>query len=197
MMLRKRIARLSLTTIVGLVVLPATIGAQDTLRVISGEVTVVCPLTIGGSFEATTKVVAGEVGISPPNAQSVKGDFSVDLRTLDTGIPLRNRHLRQNYLEVERGPAFAAARLQDIRVERLSGKTTFRGTLTLHGERKEVSGTAEIAPNGPGYLLEASFPVRISEFRIPDPTYLGVGVKDEVVVRVKLHAAPATAVAQK
>jgi len=33
----------------------------------------------------------------------------------------------------------------------------------------------------------------VSEFGIPEPTYLGVGVKDEVVVRVNMNASPAPA----
>lgn len=196
-MLTKRILRMCVTAIVGLVVLPTTVGANGNLKVTSGEVSVLCPLTIGGDFEATTKSVSGDVAITPNDAQSVKGEVSVDLRSLDTGISLRNRHLRSNYLEVEKGPTFAAARLRDIRVEKLAGKTTFRGMLTLHGESRPVSGTANIEPNGGGYRVVATFPVRISDFRIPEPTYLGVGVKDEVVVRVNLSAAPATTVASK
>ena len=38
--------------------------------------------------------------------------FSVDLRTLDTGIGLRNAHLRDNYLEVSRGPDVRDRRAQ-------------------------------------------------------------------------------------
>jgi polyisoprenoid-binding protein YceI len=192
-MSRKRIVGTCVTAIISLVWLSAPVGADDPLRVTTGEVSVLCPLTIGGDFEAKTKSLSGDVAVASP--QSVKGELIVDLRTLDTGISLRNRHLRSNYLEVEKGPTFSAARLRDIRVERLEGKTTFRGTLTLHGESREVSGTANIVPNGGSYRLEASFPVRISEFKIPEPTYLGVGVKDEVVVRVNLSAAPATTVA--
>jgi polyisoprenoid-binding protein YceI len=92
---------------------------------------------------------------------------------------------------VEKGPEYARARLKNIRVDKLSGKTPFRAVLTLHGQTKEITGTADIKPEGDGYRLNASFPVRVSEFGIPEPTYLGVGVKDEVVVRVNLNAAPA------
>ena len=179
---------------VGLVALSATVGANGNLRVTSGEVSVLCPLTIGGSFDATTKKVSGDVAIAPDDAQSVKGELSVDLRSLETGITLRNRHLRSNYLEVEKGPTYSVARLRDIRVEKQSGKTTFKGMLTLHGETRPVSGTANIVPDGGSYRVEATFPVRISEFKIPEPTYLGVGVSDEITVRVNLSAAPATTV---
>lgn len=180
-----------------------TVGADEPMRVTNAAVSVLCPLTVGGSFEATTKSVSGEV-VAPSdtqvvagNTQLVKGELAVDLRTLETGISLRDKHMRSNYLEVERGAEFAHAKLKDIRVERLAGKTTFRGMLTLHGQQKEVNGTAEINPKGDAYHLVATFPVRVSDFSIPEPTYLGVGVKDEIQVRVTFTTAPATTVAHK
>jgi polyisoprenoid-binding protein YceI len=121
----------------------------------------------------------------------LQGELTVDLQKLQTGIGLRDRHMKENYLEVKRGEEFAAARLQDIKVDALDGKTSFRGVLMLHGERREVTGSATIKPNGDGYRVEATFPVSISQFEIPDPKYLGVGVKDQVQVRVNFTVAPA------
>ena len=42
------------------------------------------------------------------------GNLTVDLRTLDTGIGLRNDHLRDHYLEVDKGPGFDKAILSEI-----------------------------------------------------------------------------------
>jgi polyisoprenoid-binding protein YceI len=170
--------------------LSATAQAQGTLRVIGGQIAVVCPLTVGGSFEAKTKNLTGDLAVDESNPQAVKGTIAVDLLSLETGIGLRDKHLKSNYLEVDKGPQYSEARLHDIRVDRLEGKTPFRGVLTLHGQQKEVTGTAQIRPEGGGYRMEATFPVKIADFQIPDPTYLGVGVADEVVVRVNLNAAP-------
>jgi polyisoprenoid-binding protein YceI len=194
----KRIIATCTTVLATLFLLPVAMRAQDatdsgqtTLRVMSAQVSVLCPLTIGGSFEAKTKALSGQVGTAPDTSQPLGGDLAVDLQTLETGIGLRDDHLRKKYLEVERGPAYTHAHLKNIRVEKLAGKTPFRAVLTLHGQTKEITGTADIKPEGDGYRLNASFPVRVSEFGIPEPTYLGVGVKDEVVVRVNLNAAPA------
>ena len=196
-MASKRIMSTCTTALVGLFLLPLPTRAQDAdgaqtkLRVMNAQVSVLCPLTIGGSFEARTKALSGQVGMAPDTSQPLDGDLAVDLQTLETGIGLRDEHLRKKYLEVERGPTYAQAHLRNIRVEKLAGKTPFRAVLMLHGQTKEVTGTADIKPEGDGYRLNASFPVRVSEFGIPEPTYLGVGVKDEVTVRVNLNAAPA------
>ena len=67
----------------------------------AGDVRVICPMTIGGSFDAKTTALSGAVTASGSGSAALDGSLAVDLRTLDTGISLRNEHLRENYLEVD------------------------------------------------------------------------------------------------
>jgi len=173
------------------VLVPAAARADEALRVTSAEVTVTCPLTIGGSFEAKTTAMSGSV--TPDAGGAVKGTFAVELMKLETGISLRDRHLRNNYLEVQKGADFAVAKFDNIKIQKLSGKTTFTGTLTLHGQQQNISGTADLQQDGKSYKVDANFPLKISAFQIPEPTYLGVGVSDEITIHVVLTAAPAAA----
>jgi polyisoprenoid-binding protein YceI len=165
--------------------------AEDTYRVSGGEVIVVCPLTVGGSFEARTKNVSGEVAAAPSGAGTVQGVVKVDLQTLETGIGLRDRHMRENYLEVKKGPEFAVATIEGITIDKKEGKTSFNGTLLLHGQRKAITGTAELKQQDGRIRVQARFPLRVSEFAIPQPSYLGVGVRDEIQVKVTMTAEPA------
>jgi hypothetical protein len=121
----------------------------------------------------------------------------VDLGTLETGIALRDRHLHEEYLEVSRGEGFAEAVLSDVQLgdadadaDTVSGRTSFKGTLLLHGQQREIRGQAEVRRAGTSVRVEARFPVVISAFGIPAPRYLGVGVRDEVQVSVTLVAEP-------
>jgi polyisoprenoid-binding protein YceI len=164
-------------------------------RVAGAEVTIVCPLTVGGSFEAKTKDVRGEVVTRADQPGAIEGALHVNLQSLETGINVRDRHMRENYLEVQKGPDFATATLEQIRVERLQGTTTLKGVLSLHGQKREISGTAEIKEQDGRIRVQAQFPVKVSEFEIPKPSYLGVGVRDEVQVKVNLTVLPG-AVAQ-
>jgi YceI-like protein len=77
-------------------------------------VRVICPMTIGGSFDAKTTALRGSVTASASDSPVFDGSLAVDLRTLDTGIALRNEHLRENYLEVDKGPGFDTATLSKI-----------------------------------------------------------------------------------
>jgi len=59
----------------------------------------------------------------------------------------------------------------------------------LHGQRKEITGTADLQQRDGRIRVQAQFPIRVSEFQIPKPSYLGVGVRDEIQVKVTLTVA--------
>ena len=176
--------------LVGLVPAAGVARAGDAYRVNGAEVVVVCPLTVGGSFEAKTKSVRGEVTADSANPGSVDGALRVDLQTLETGIAIRDRHMRETYLEVEKGGDFAVATVEQLHVDKLDGKTTFTGTLVLHGQRREIAGTADLQRKNGAIRVQAQFPIKVSEYQISKPTYLGVGVRDEIQIKVTLTAEP-------
>ena len=81
--------------------------------------------------------------------------------------------------------------LEQIQLERMNGSTPFTGLLTLHGRQRPIAGTAMLQETRDGLRVDAEFPVRLSEFAIAEPTYLGVGVTPEVRVRVSLNVSRA------
>jgi polyisoprenoid-binding protein YceI len=182
-------------TVLGLVLAAATLVTPSTWRVEQADVRVTCPLTIGGSFDAKTSELTGAVTPSAGGGRGLDGSLAVDLRSLDTGISLRNEHLRERYLEVDKGSGFAAATLTNIDLIGLNpdapaGKGTFTASLTLHGVTKAVTGPVEVRGSNTGGLrVKALFPVNLSDYGIPVPRYLGVGVKDTVQVQVAFAAA--------
>jgi polyisoprenoid-binding protein YceI len=173
-------------------------AAEERLHVAGGDVTIVCPLTVGGSFEARTKALSGLVGPAQEQAGAIDGALLVKLDSLETGIGLRDRHLRENYLEVGKGSGYDVATLENIRIEKGDGKGTFHATLLLHGQKREVSGTSTLRRRSDGTThVDAEFPLKVSEFEIPKPTYLGVGVRDEIQVKVAFNASPASTTASR
>lgn len=178
-----------------LALLGVSVVAPNSWRVAQGDVRVICPMTIGGSFEAKTTALSGSLTRGAGNQQAFEGTLAVDLRTLDTGIGLRNDHLRRNYLEVDNGPAFAAAMLSDIVLRDLDpdapeGRGSFTGSLTLHGMTRTVAGSVDIRRAGAGLRVKARFPVRLPDYQIPKPRYLGIGVDDTVRVEVAFDVSP-------
>jgi len=182
----------------GLVLLPPVGAGEATAwRVTQPDVRVLCPMTVGGSFEAKTQALAGELRLASARPLTLAGELSVDLTTLDTGIGLRNEHLRRNYLEVGRGTGYdhavlSAIGLGDVDPGTFQGRTAFAGTFRLHGTERHVSGQATIRREGGSLRVEAGFTVAIADYGIPKPQYLGVGVRNEVTVTVSFVAVPAS-----
>jgi polyisoprenoid-binding protein YceI len=169
-------------------------AADVTWSVSKGDVRVSCWLTVGGSFEASSSALSGHLTATSFGPAVLKGTLSVDLKTMDSGIGLRTEHLRDKYLEVGKGAGYDKAELSDIRLtdvkdESFQGRTPFTGTLLLHGVKKPVAGEAEIHHDGRTLRVNASFPITLEDHEIPEPRYLGIGVKEKVHVRVSFVAA--------
>ena len=177
------------STTIALVLAGVTAMTPNTWRVVEADVRVICPMTIGGSFEAKTTALSGSVTAGANGSRALGGTLAVSLRTLDTGLSLRNEHLRANYLEVDKAPGFDVATLSEIELQGLNpdapqGRGSFAASLTLHGVTRPVTGTVDIRPAGTGLHVRATFPVRLPEYAIRKPRYLGIGVEDTVRVEV-------------
>ena len=170
-----------------------TAAADGSWRVGQAEVSVKCPMTVGGTFDARTSALTGTLTASAANPSALAGNLAVDLHTVDTGIDLRNEHLREKYLEVDKGAGYDQAVLSDVVLQGLktdapAGKGSFTASLMLHGVKKTVTGPVEIHQAGTGWRVRASFPVNLPDYNIDKPRYLGVGVKDTVQVSVTFTA---------
>ena len=172
----------------------ATAAAGESWTLIAGEVRVRCRLTVGGSFDAVTSQISGALRLESAGGPGVSGQVRVRLDQLDTGIELRNRHLRETYLEVDRGEEFREAVLTTVELAQpfppgaRDHETAFTGLLSLHGTERRVEGRARLGRRGDRVQVEAEFPLRLAEFAIPPPRYLGVGVRDEVRITVTFDA---------
>lgn len=123
------------------------------------------------------------------DGKKATGNFEFQVATLDTGIDLRNEHMREKYLHVKEHPT-AKLEIKNLELkEEFSaakpkiGESPFTGDLTLHGVTKPVTGTFTV---GDKRDVTAAFKIKLSDFNIDIPKYLGVTVADEVNVDVKI-----------
>lgn len=131
---------------------------------------------------------AGPAGDLKVEGGQLQGAIEMDMDKLDTGIELRTTHMKDKYLQVKEHPK-AKLSLTDAPVDAdfaktlsNSGEKPFKGKLMLHGKEQDVAGTYT-ARDG---KVEAKFPLKLSDFAIDIPTYLGVTVADMVDVAVEL-----------
>lgn len=128
-------------------------------------------LSPAGSFKARGSVKGlvrqrGNVVIS--------NQVVVDLNSLKTGIALRDKHLKQR-LKTEQ---FPTAKLVKAKGKDGSGKAV----ISLMGKQHQINTTYTTQ----GKFLTASFPLSLASLGINDVKYMGVGVKDEVIVKVTI-----------
>ncbi len=183
-----------LAFVLGLAAAASPAPQAPSWRVDRGEVRVLVPLKPGGAFEATTPSLAGTLSLESEKPALLAGDLSIDLTTMDTGIALRNQHLRETYLEVGKGKGFDKAVLSEVRMtgadgEAFEGRTPFTANLLLHGVSHPVEGTAEIRADAAGRRVRAEFPLVLTDFGVTPPEYLGVGVATKLLVKVQFTAA--------
>ena len=91
--------------------------AAPSWRIERGDVHILVPLKPGGAFGATTPSLSGTLTLEQPKPARLMGEISMDLATIDTGISLRNQHLREKYLEVGKGKGFDRAVLSAIHLK--------------------------------------------------------------------------------
>jgi polyisoprenoid-binding protein YceI len=107
------------------------------------------------------------------------------LVNLTTGIEMRDEHMKNKYLQVKEFPQ-AVLKIESINLpEGFEEKATnikeqnFSGKLSMHGVEREVSGTFSLSES---LELSARFILKLTDFGIEIPNYLGVVVADTVTV---------------
>lgn len=107
----------------------------------------------------------------------------VPLAGLQTGISLRDRHMREKYLEVEKYPdavlslPWSAVKLpEDGRT--LDGSAP--GTMALHGKTHDVQVRYRLSRSGSTYQVSGDVPLDIRDYGITIPSYFGITVQPEI-----------------
>ncbi len=131
----------------------------------------------------TSELAAGDDG------QSVT--ITVTMTHLATGIELRDKHMREKYLEVQTYPTATLTVPRAALVFPAAGATQTgdsQGSLTLHGQTHPSTFHYSATNNAGAYKVDATVRVNMHDFGITVPSYLGVTVKPDVDVEVHFTA---------
>lgn len=115
----------------------------------------------------------------------------VPLSELQTGVALRDRHMRERYLEVAKYPeAVLALPWSAVKFpeDGRSLESTAPGTMTLHGKSHEVQVRYRLARSGASYQVSGTVPLDIRHYGIEMPSYFGVTVQPEIEASVSFNA---------
>ncbi|MCB0370130.1 MAG: YceI family protein [Bdellovibrionales bacterium] len=136
-------------------------------------VVVSCKISPTGSFQAKTQDIKGDVVLK--NNELLAKNVVVNLKSLSSGMGLRDNHMKNKYLEVQKFP--------EAVLELGKGKDGKGiGKLKIRGITKEIKGTYSVHGND----VKADFPIKLSDYNISGIRYMGMGVKDIVNVSVTM-----------
>ncbi len=155
-----------------------------------------------------TNKVSGKISIDDSldfSKQPFSASFDVDLASIDTGIPLRNEHMRDNFLETKKYPKanFTVKSVSAPQTQLKAGKkitVQAVGTFTIHG--KSVVKTVPVdvtylAPcSQPGVKfpdcgmiqIRAELPVAFKDHDIKRPEIVFQKLADTVFVKISATA---------
>jgi len=101
--------------------------------------------------------------------------FEVDLNSIDTGIGLRNRHMRENYLHTDKYP-YTHYKGKITSSQKLDDSTfavVTAGTIFIHGVEKPLSVQGTVKRTGENiYRINTNFQVKLSDFNIEIPSIM-------------------------
>lgn len=112
--------------------------------------------------------------------------FEVDLNTIDTGIGLRNRHMRENYLETDkfRFARFRGAIASFSKHSEQKMVLHVKGTMTIHGVKQEMQIKGEVEIERGSYHLHTRFLIHLPDFDIRIPKLMFMKINETVNVEL-------------
>jgi len=139
--------------------------------VYAASVNIDVKVTPKGDFVAKTSEVTG---FATQSGDTFKAEnIVVKVKNFKTGMPLRDKHMTEKYLEVEKHPEVVL-----ISAAGQGGKG--KGRIKVKGIEKDIEGTYKVEGNE----LTAEFPLKMSDFNITGVKYMGVGAHDDMKVHV-------------
>lgn len=108
--------------------------------------------------------------------------FEVDLNSIDTGIGLRNRHMRENYLETDKFP-LAHYTARATKIEKKSATefaVTTEGKFFLHGVEKAFTTIGTVTVAGDRYRVQTEFEIKLSDFKIKIPQLMFMKIDENM-----------------
>jgi polyisoprenoid-binding protein YceI len=154
------------------------------------------------TFEGRTSQVSGSIDPVAGEDGAIALHVAVDMASLDTGIELRNRHMRENHLHTDEHPeaTFDGAKIVEGDAAALAAEgdhdVTLEGDFTLHGVTRTLQVPARISRTSAGgdarIRLTCEFEVSLADYEIPRPRMLMLKLNEIQKIHVELWAAPGT-----
>ncbi len=115
--------------------------------------------------------------------------LEVDLNSLDTGIGLRNRHMRENYLETDKYPLtyFQGKIISASEDSPGNYSVQVEGKIFIHGKEKNLNVKGTLTRDGNGYHIQTNFIVKLSDFEIEIPSIMFYKIDEDMDMQLDFY----------
>jgi A/G-specific adenine glycosylase len=146
------------------------------------------------AFDGRTNKVTGAITADPAKPGASTVEVTVDMASLDTGNSLRNREMKELYLETKQHPTCSFKSTSVAAPESIApnqpADIKVTGDFSLHGVTKRMTIPVRVALIPDGRIHATStFNVHMPDFGINVPNNILVTVNNDVPVRLDLWAA--------
>jgi len=116
--------------------------------------------------------------------------FEVELNSLDTGIGLRNRHMRENYLHTDKYPIthYTGKIIKSIKKSDTEILVETEGKIYIHGITKPLNVKGKINEIDKNtYQIKTQFIVALSEFEIEIPSIMFYKIDENMDLQLDFY----------
>jgi polyisoprenoid-binding protein YceI len=165
------------------VVFAAAAAAAAPLSVKGASVSFAAKANVGMVIEGTTSAITVD-----EDAKNVT--LTVALANLTTGVELRDKHMKENYLQVAKFPEAKLVIERACLALPESGEKSGEcpGAFTLHGQTKGVTVKYKATVAGKMTDVDATFTANFVDHGVEEPKYMGIKVKPTVDVKARFGA---------
>ncbi len=135
------------------------------------DVQIYVTLSPAGDFVAKTSDIKGSAVLNPADGSYAADNVVIDVKSLKTGLSLRDNHMLNKYLEVSKFPQIVLKKAKGANNKGV-------GILAIKGKEVKVSGTYKASEK----TIIAEFKMNLKDAGIVDVSYKGVGVEDEIKI---------------
>lgn len=140
-------------------------------------------------FEGVTDNIDGYL-IGDPSDFSKDSElyFEVQLNTLETGIGLRDRHMKENYLHTNKYP-LASFKGEIIESKKSSNgfDVVVKGEMSIHGKKVKLSVKGDLNNASNGYEVKCKFIVPLSDYNIEVPSLMFQKIDENMKLELKFY----------
>lgn len=115
--------------------------------------------------------------------------FEVNVLSITTGIGLRDRHMRENYLEADKWPKTfykgTIAEWEEITPDSI--KVRANGTIFIHGVERPLPVEAILSRTSDGFRIRSEFQVRLPDFSIQVPKVMFLKLDENILLKLDFY----------